>query len=58
MQNKKEKLGGKRIGAGRPKSAPTLVICFRVPKEKAITLKEQILKLIKNDSQTLSTTTS
>ena len=39
--------GGKRIGAGRPKSAPTLVISFRVPKEKAKTLKQQILKLIK-----------
>jgi hypothetical protein len=50
--------GEKRKGAGRPKSAPTLVICFRVPKEKAKTLKEQILKLIKNDSQTLPTTTS
>jgi hypothetical protein len=48
MQNKKEKLGGKRIGAGRPKSAPTLVISFRVPKEKAKKLKEQILKLIKS----------
>ena len=48
MKNKKEKLGKKRTGAGRPKSAPTMVLCFRVPKEKAKTLKEQILKLIKS----------
>jgi hypothetical protein len=43
--------GGKRIGAGRPKSAPTLVISFRVPKGKAKSLKQQIIKLIhSNDS--------
>jgi hypothetical protein len=47
MTKKKETRGGKRIGAGRPKSAPTLVLSFRVPKEKAKTLKQQILKLIK-----------
>ncbi len=44
----KQTKGGKRIGAGRPKLAPTLVISFRVPKDKATTLKQQILKLIKN----------
>jgi hypothetical protein len=44
----KQSTGEKQTGAGRPKSAPTLVICFRVPKEKAKTLKEQILKLIKS----------
>jgi hypothetical protein len=39
--------GGKRIGAGRPKSAPTLVISFRVPKEKAKTLKLKIYEYIR-----------
>jgi hypothetical protein len=43
MKNKKEKQNGKRVGAGRQKSAPTLVILFRVPKEKTKTLNQQTI---------------
>jgi hypothetical protein len=42
--------GGTRPGAGRPKKPPTVTLAFRVPKEKADQLKNQIKQLIKSQS--------
>lgn len=38
----KEKRGGKRIGAGRKKKAPTQVLSFRVTPDQAQPIKELV----------------
>lgn len=42
----KPQRGGKREGSGRPKTKPTVILTFRVPADKAVVLKEKILKVI------------
>jgi hypothetical protein len=52
MIGKKDNRGGKRITSGRKKSnIETRVISFRVPLEKARTLKIKINNLIKNKNE-------
>ena len=57
MKKKKENRGGKRIGAGRKKKAPTTTISFRVVIEDVEPVKEAVRQYL-NSKQFLKRTIS